>query len=264
MGKSRRGIQLKGFFLTIMHSLHRDGVRSTLRRSVENVRGWRKARNAGAGTEDAFDREFGTDTAGTVPLWKLRIDSPNATEGIRYQACNSDWIRHSIEGLPVEPEDYVFVDLGSGKGRALLVASDYPFRRVLGVEFSPELHAVAARNIGRYQTLRGKCHDVVSLCADAASWELPVENLVLFLYNPFGECVLRSVLANLRASLERHDRSIYLVYHHAVFSGLLDAQPFLERIELPTTAAVYRHRPAEDAPIAHAAHSSLQAQGNFR
>jgi hypothetical protein len=47
-------------------------------------------------------------------------------------------------------QDFTFIDLGSGKGRALLMASAYPFKRIIGVEFMPELHRVAQENIRKY------------------------------------------------------------------------------------------------------------------
>src|SRR5947208_15284999 len=46
---------------------------------------------------------------------------------------------HGVTGL----SDFTFIDLGSGKGRTLLMASDYPFRRILGVELLAGLDQLA-------------------------------------------------------------------------------------------------------------------------
>jgi hypothetical protein len=113
---------------------------------------------------------------------------------------------------------------------------------VIGVEFSAELHVVAGENIRRYQSPKRRCAAVSSVCADAAFWEPPTENTVFFLYNPFGEDVMRRVLDNLRVSLERNDRNIYMVYCNAVLAPMLDQADFLDRIELPIHAAVYEHK----------------------
>lgn len=236
-GIGRRGSQTKALTLVVWHKLRRDGIRSFLLRGTEKLRGWR----ARGQTRSAFDMEFGTDTDGIVPLWKLRIESPYREQGVRYQASSPDLIRAAIENLPIQPGEFVYVDIGSGKGRTLLVASEYPFRRVIGVEFSPELNAVAAENIRKYQGLKRKCNDVSSVCADAANWEFPAENTMFFLYNPFGEDVLRRMLVNLKTSLTRNDREIYMVYSHPIFAHLLDDSDFLQRIDTPIEAAVYRH-----------------------
>jgi hypothetical protein len=212
-------------------------MRSFLRRGTEKLRAW----HAHGQTQSAFDQAFGTDTDGIVPLWKLRIESPYREQGVRYQASDPDFIRTAIENLPIQPEEFVYVDIGSGKGRTLLVASEYPFRRVIGVEFSPELNVVAAENIRKYQGSKRKCDDVSSVCADAANWEFPADNTMFFLYNPFGEDVLRRVLVNLKTSLSRNDREIYIVYNHPIFAQLLDRSDFLQRIDAPVEAAVYRH-----------------------
>lgn len=236
-GIGKRGSQTKAFTFVVWHRLRRDGMRSFLVRGTEMLRAWRTRPQI----RSAFDQEFGTDTDGIVPLWKLRIESPYREQGVRYQASHPDLIRSAIESLPIQPEEFVYVDIGSGKGRTLLVASEYPFRRIIGVEFSPELNAVAAENIHKYQGLKRKCNDVSSVCVDAANWEFPTENTMFFLYNPFGEDVLLRVLINLKSSLARNDREIYIVYSHPIFAHLLDSSDFLQRIDTPIEAAVYRH-----------------------
>lgn len=244
-GISRRGSQTKALTLVVWHKLRRDGMRSFLRRGTEKLRAWR----ARGQTRSAFDQEFGTDTDGIVPLWKLKIESPYREQGVRYQASSPDFIRAAIENLPIQPEEFVYVDIGSGKGRTLLVASEYPFRRIIGVEFSPELNAVAAENIRKFGSSRRTCDNVSSVCADAANWDFPAEKTMFFLYNPFGEDVLRRVLANLKASLTRNDREIYIVYNHPILAHLLDGSDFLQRIDAPIEAAVYRHT-VQSPPIA--------------
>lgn len=88
----------------------------------------------------------------------------------------------------------IFVDLGSGKGKSLILAADYPFKKIIGVEFPPELHQTAVRNIALFS--REKCiqEQIQLLCMDAEQYELPTENIVLFLYNPFLCIETRNVL----------------------------------------------------------------------
>jgi hypothetical protein len=71
--------------------------------------------------------------------------------------------RHLLRALPIEDCSlYTFVDMGSGKGRMLLLAAEYPFRQIQGVEFAVELHDQATANIHRYTSARRRCARIES------------------------------------------------------------------------------------------------------
>ncbi|TKT74898.1 class I SAM-dependent methyltransferase [Aquamicrobium sp. LC103] len=239
-----RGAQLRSLLRAVADKAARDGVGATLKRSAAIAAARLSGRSPQPRTSGGFDAEFGTDTQEIVPLWRLDIDSPFRAQGVRYEASDPEVVRKTLDSLPIRHEDFTFVDLGSGKGRTLLVASEYPFRRVLGVEFSPELCDIARENFRRYVGPRVRCADVMSVCADAADWPPPRGNLVFFLFNPFGKDVFERVIAGLASSLGEEDRTVYLIYCNAVHAGLLDACGFLERLALPVPAAIYRHVPA--------------------
>ena len=93
----------------------------------------------------------------------------------------------------------------------LFVASEYPFRKVMGVEFSGDLHEEAKVNIGTYKHGRQRCGDIESVHADAATFEFPDEKLVIYMFNPFGPEVMRAMLANLERSLKRSPRHVVVV-----------------------------------------------------
>jgi predicted RNA methylase len=103
---------------------------------------------------------------------------------------------------------YTFIDMGSGKGRVLFVAAEYPFRKVIGVEFSNALHEDALANLKRYKYSGRRCGDIEAVHADARDFEFPDDNLVIYLFNPFGPEVMERMLANLESSLERHPRHV--------------------------------------------------------
>src|SRR4030081_3379239 len=106
---------------------------------------------------------------------------------------------------------YTFIDMGSGKGRVLFVAAEYPFRKVIGVEFSNDLHDDAVANLKRYKYPGRRCADIEAVHADARDFEFPDDNLVIYLFNPFGPEVMERMLANLERSLERHPRHAIVV-----------------------------------------------------
>ena len=194
----------------LRRATRRYGLAGTIREAVRLLRS-RRAGEAARRRSLDFDRRHGTDTAGIVRLGALEIESPNRDLGVRYQPSDPDDFRSLVEALPFDLTDYVFVDLGSGKGRILLLASEFPFRRVVGVEFSPELNEVAQRNIALSTNHRRRCHDVRTVTADAAEYVLPEGPLVLYLYNPFAPEILRRLLERNRGSLESGSRPVYVL-----------------------------------------------------
>jgi hypothetical protein len=135
--------------------------------------------------------------------------------------------------------DFTFIDLGAGKGRALLMAADYPFRKILGVEFMPEWHHAAQANIARYASERQQCRQIDVLCADARDFEFPAVPLVVYLFNPFSEPTFATVLENLRRSVEHSPRPVYVAYRFTEFEQLLAQSIWLEKIAGEEQWALY-------------------------
>lgn len=172
---------------------------------------------------DAFDAEFGIDTAKIREIGTLDLDAQSARHAVRYQASPADLVRGAIESLNVDPSDMVFVDFGSGKGRVLIIAASFAFKAVVGVELSRELHQIALDNIRRLP--RSADRERISLnCCNVLDFELPTSNLVCYLYNPFGPAVLEPLLERLRTHAERHGRRLFIIYmdprHRAIFDKL--------------------------------------------
>ena len=122
---------------------------------------------------------------------------------------------------------YTFIDVGSGKGRVLFVAAEYPFRKVIGVEFSNALHDDAVANLKRYKHPARRCADIEAVHADARDFEFPDDNLVIYLFNPFGPEVMERMLANLERSLERHPRHVIVVMLWPQFSDVVERMPIM-------------------------------------
>lgn len=191
-----------------------------------------------------FDARFGTDTADPVPLDRLDIAEEHKRLAVEYAPTSPVRFCMKLLVLEIPFAEYVFVDLGSGKGRVLLLASEFPFRRIIGVELSESLHQTALRNFAAYRSRTQQCRALESVHCDAASFVPPNEPTVLYLYNPFHEEILKSVLANLRRSLEEQPRSLILVYSNPIHKHLLDAADFLiERGSENPSWAVYEFRP---------------------
>jgi hypothetical protein len=159
-----------------------------------------------------FDARFGVETAGIIELDRLQIASRYRQHGVEYEQTKPAAFDTLMKPLKIRFEDFTFVDFGSGKGRALLLASDYPFRRIVGVEFAVELHEAARMNIARYHSPTQRCHTIEAYCQDATEYVLSSEPTVFYFYNPFDATVMTKVLTNIRTSLQEHPRPVFLLY----------------------------------------------------
>ncbi len=185
-----------------------------------------------------YDFDHGVDTTwATVPL-RTRIRE--LLSGGQYQPSEPDLFHEILRAVPVELEGFTFIDLGSGKGRTLLMASDYPFRRIIGAELLAELDAIAGENIARYQGEHQKCFALESHAGDAREFRFPAEPTVLYLFNPFPEHVLRSVLENLRESLKVSPRDVVVIYHNLIHERVFSGCEWLRPVVRTTQFAIYR------------------------
>ena len=139
-------------------------------------------------------------------------------------------------------QDFTFIDLGSGKGRVLLMASEYPFKGIVGVEFIPELHRAAQENIPRYASERQQCRQIESICMEARDFQFSPGPLVIYLFNPFSESTFARVLENLRQSIEQAPRPVYIAYRFTEHEKVLDKAGWLEKIAGGEQWTVYCNR----------------------
>jgi SAM-dependent methyltransferase len=174
-----------------------------------------------------FDLTRAVKTSGFVSADSL---TPVGTKksGFDYLPTRPARARETLRDLPIKNHsEYIFVDLGSGKGRMLFLAAEFPFYSIEGVEFAVELHTKALENIARRRRVRQKCDRIQSINIDAADYNFPLRNLVIYLFNPFGEAVLRKVLDNLSASLEEHPRHLILVLTTPDSADVIDGLSWL-------------------------------------
>ncbi|MCX7393871.1 MAG: class I SAM-dependent methyltransferase [Planctomycetales bacterium] len=161
----------------------------------------------------AFDARFNLDTT-----FKYSEDKqfpaiiPETQQG--YEPVCPATLQKIISRLPINFEEFTFVDLGSGKGRAVLVAMGHPFKKVVGVEYSEYYHKIACQNIQAYRQSQPEFCPVELIHGDAATFPIPSGNVVLYLFNPFQGDVFDRVLANLHESLQSGTQQIYLAYLH--------------------------------------------------
>lgn len=185
-----------------------------------------------------FDFEHNVDT--TWATVSLRTRVREWLSGGQYQPSEPVVFREMLDSLPLAVDGFTFIDLGSGKGRTLLMASDCPFRRIVGVELLAELNAIALQNIARYRSDSQKCFAIESHAADASRFDFPADPTVLYLFNPFPRHVWRGVLANLYRSLPAAPRPVYLIYHNPVHQDIIAAESWLQELARTHQFVIYR------------------------
>lgn len=206
-----------------------------LARGFARLRGRHVASRAGE-----IDRRLGLDTWREESTALMDVDGANLMHGNAYQPVGEAAFRRVVARLGIDPAGHDFVDYGSGKGRALLLAAELGFRRIFGVEYARELHEAALANVAR---ARGACpgaERIECVWSDAAAFVPPAGDLVCFLYNPFDGTVLRALLDRLAASVAAAPRDILVAYLNPLHRDVADAHPALTLQHAEADLAVYR------------------------
>jgi hypothetical protein len=178
-----------------------------------------------------FDAEFGTDTGGIVRAQALRNGSGGKSiYNTAYYGTPPSMFLQALARLEIEHREFTFIDLGAGKGRVLLLAANFPFRQVIGVEFAEDLAAVANRNISLYHPDSRRCEDVRCIAGDASQFAFPAGPLVIFMWHPFVGVIFDRMLANLEQSLRQEPRPVYILYLNPECGPRLESCPQLRKM----------------------------------
>lgn len=197
--------------------------------------------------EIAYDRRTGVQTRRPVMATELGVTAEKLSgvavnaKGISYLPTPAWALPAILSQLKISYPDYTFVDLGSGMGRAVLIAAEQPFAKVTGVEFSPELHRIALDNLERAsRSLRAAT--VGFVLQDAREYTFPAGNCVVYMFNPFQEPVMRVVLDNLRRDFTRRNDVLYVIYFNPVLKAALETSGFLIEYRSTRYYSIYRNR----------------------
>jgi hypothetical protein len=162
----------------------------------------------------AFDRKHGTDTFSRT--WVSCGHDPDSSKIVwGYSPINQDFFREMMRAVPVSHRDYAFVDVGSGKGAALMLASEFGFRRYLGVEISAPLLETAARNMDQYRASTRRSFAPELILTDFMKWPIPPEDTLFFMNNPFPPDLSLRALLRIEESILERPRRVLLVYRKA-------------------------------------------------
>jgi SAM-dependent methyltransferase len=190
----------------------------------------------------------GVYTSGLVPATHLVTGHANDEHITAYYGVAPSILRALIgawrETVPPHPiSKYTFIDVGAGKGRGLLVASEYSFRNVVGIELNPALAAIARQNVEHWigvnleDPTAARLAPIEVVEKDALDFELPQTPTLLFLFHPFEAPVLKQLLRRIETQFATRPGELDLLYVNAECANVIDRNPaftqlFLENVPM--------------------------------
>ena len=184
-----------------------------------------------------FDVEHGLDTGGLLYGKDILSGHANDAQNTAYfgsqpsvmQTGLNYWL-DELRKTGESPDGFTFLDIGCGKGRAVMLASELPFQRVIGIELSADLVMLAHENLERWESRPHLCRDLSVVTADVLEYPLPDGPTLLYMYHPFEAELFGRWVESLRTALPARTAPLYLLYANPYYENLLQALPHAHRI----------------------------------
>ena len=183
--------------------------------------------------DSTIERLLFVPTAGHTSLDGLTIRGPNRAYGRDYRPVPYWVFKWALSAVDDDPTRLRFVDYGAGKGRALLLASMYPFRAIDGIEFAEELHDNATMNIAQFSRSHMKCRNVECMLEDAVNAKIPDDEAIHYFFNPFAPELFAEVLRGIVASYHTKPRRLYLILIDMDVADMVRATGVFQEVQLP-------------------------------
>ncbi|MCC7191104.1 MAG: RsmD family RNA methyltransferase [Anaerolineales bacterium] len=215
-------------FKKVIRNFRKVGVVTTIRYVVSDL---------------LFDWRYQIDTINTAQLDTLEIESQNKAVGNYYEGTNAYIFQKMISRAVVDPSKSCFVDFGSGKGKAMFMAAERGFRKIIGVEFSIELVEVNRRNLEIFKQKSKSKAEFEILHMDASEYAIPADANLLFFSNPFNQELTTKVIGNILQSYERSPRDIWVVHLHPQGNMAFEKHPRFKIVHEAREGFVFRLAP---------------------
>lgn len=162
-----------------------------------------------------FEFRYRVRTEERIKIEDMQVESESRRCGEGYAATRAVPFRKLMAQLDLPPSS-VLVDFGCGRGKVLLLALEYGFPKVVGVEYSEPLCKDSCSNLNAFKMRTGKGFTSEVFCADASLYKVRSDENVFFFFNPFDRQILEKVLENIHRSQEESPRDIWLIYNNPI------------------------------------------------
>jgi len=160
--------------------------------------------------KDKFDKRYNVSTQDVMSHKDLGLTSQYSVD---YVPIHERVINHVLNNLNISYEDYIFIDLGCGKGRAILAAMLFPFKKIIGVELIEFTSKIATDNVEILKKNKlVKCTDIEICCQDAINFDIPNDNITFFLFMPFVGPILDQVLDKICRFREENNKRVIIAH----------------------------------------------------
>ncbi len=173
-----------------------------------------------------FEKKYRINTSEIIELEDLDINDKK--HSFWYQPTRIRHFKKLMKILNI-PEGSVFVDLGSGKGRILLMASKYGFKRVVGIEISSKLSEIARNNLEIYEKRSKRPLKVTVINVDVLQYNISDDENVFYLFRPFDGFIMEKIIKKIKNSLKRSPRRIWLIFNNFQYNDLFESEPIFQR-----------------------------------
>lgn len=166
------------------------------------------------------EKKYRINTTSFSDLSRFKIIGNQLAHATEYMPVSYFTIEHLFTHLPKQTREGSLIDIGCGKGRAICVAASYGFRKVIGIDFAKEMIDAAEKNLAVTKSIHPSLEYQLRW-ADISSLEIGKDVQTIFLFNPFDEILLKTVVQKIEASLKSYPRKLYVLYasprHEEVF-----------------------------------------------
>lgn len=161
-----------------------------------------------------FMIKYPLEMSRAIDLRHLKVKGRHKKYGENYQGVNYYYFKKILSKISWDFNNSIFVDFGSGKGKALIMAHELGFNKLIGVEFAQRLIEQSQNNLAKFKIKADIIYE------DAVNFSIPNKADVFFFFNPFKEMVMKKVLQNIADSLCANDRKILIIYFNPKLSYL--------------------------------------------
>ena len=200
-------------------------VEAAYKTAKEGLRSWTPTARRNRAMHRSFDEEWGTDTAEQLWMSDLEFPVELARQCIPYEASQPGTLEAILDLIDIDPVDFAFIDIGSGKGRMVLCASMLGFRRAIGLEYSERLTEIAKQNGAIFESQGAAKVPPEFWQGNATEFEAPAGPLLVYLYNPFELPIFGQCVDRIEAAIVAEKRPVLLAYANPRFAEEIDKRP---------------------------------------
>jgi SAM-dependent methyltransferase len=212
-------------YMRVWRSLSENGAWGAVRGSIAN---WLRSVKPARKHKHPFDRKYRVNTDGLMYAPELSTGHRHDVYSAGYYASAPSLIHGAIRqwggtlaGTGFTLSDYTLLDIGCGKGRVVLLGTEYAFREVVGVELNAGLAQVARKNLRRWLRKPRACRNARIVHDDVLSIPFPEGPVAIYFFNPFECEMVELLLARLVNLAAVRQEPIDLIYVHPEFGELV-------------------------------------------